>query len=64
MKKKERYVPSVYEMMHDLPVKIYEEGRVGEYFCHCSKCHINFIGHKTDPVCGSCEAVFPDTVTV
>lgn len=50
------YNPTVKEWMHDLPIKKYLGGVVGEYFCYCVYCHTNFIGHKGDCRCEKCTS--------
>lgn len=46
--------PTVVDWMHDLPVKKYDNGEPGKYFCHCIYCHTNFVGYKHDYKCPVC----------
>lgn len=51
----ERYIPHVKDMIHDIEVKKYDNGVIGEYFCNCIYCRKNFIGYKHDYKCQTCE---------
>lgn len=42
-------------MIHDIEVKKYDNGVIGEYFCNCIYCRKNFIGYKHDYKCQTCE---------
>lgn len=33
------------------PIKTYPDGKVGDYFCTCFICGLDFIGHKLDRRC-------------
>lgn len=37
--------------MKDIPEKVYEDGSKGNYYCLCSICKLQFIGHKRDFIC-------------
>ncbi len=38
----------------NISTKIYEDGKIGQYFCKCAHCNRTFVGHKRDVNCGKC----------
>lgn len=50
-----KILPERFSHMYNYPVKVYTDGKEGNYMCKCCVCGNMFFGDKRDVVCLNCD---------